>query len=285
MPGRLYAARKKSPSRFRYCLNTSTISRNSKGIESHLEIASGAGYDGVEIWVSDLSAYLESGKSLGALYRKLENLGLKVESAIGFSPWLAEGEAGFRQMKEEMQILAELGCRRIAAPPAGLDGSVPIDFLEAGVTYRHLLDLGRETGVMPQLEFWGASPALWHLGQALMIAAASDDPGARILPDVYHLFRGGSGFNGLKFLRGDLIEVFHMNDYPGDKPRNEQTDADRIYPGDGVAPVESILSELKAMGGEKVLSLELFNRSYWEKDPLEVARTGLMKMKSIAENL
>lgn len=285
VPGRLYAAGKKTPSRFRYCLNTSTISRNSPGIESQVETASEAGYGGVEIWIRDLKSYLDAGKTLGALRRKLETLGLKVESAIGFAPWLVKGEAGFRQMKEEMLMVAELDCRRIAAPPAGLDGSTPLDFLEAGETYHRLLDLGRETGVMPQLEFWGASPALWHLGQALMIATASDDPGARILPDIYHLFRGGSGFTGLKFLRGDLIEMFHLNDYPGDKPRTGQTDADRVYPGDGVAPVKSILSELKAMGGEKVLSLELFNRSYWEKDPLEVARTGLMKMKSIAENL
>jgi hypothetical protein len=34
------------------------------------------------------------------------------------------------------------------------------------------------------------------------------------------------------------------------------------------------------MGGEKVLSLELFNRTYWEQDPLEVAKTGLAKMKA-----
>jgi hypothetical protein len=35
------------------------------------------------------------------------------------------------------------------------------------------------------------------------------------------------------------------------------------------------------MGGVKVLSLELFNRSYWEGDMLEVARTGLSKMKKL----
>ena len=45
--------------------------------------------------------------------------------------------------------------------------------------------------------------------------------------------------------------------------------------------MQEILTDLKNMGGEKVLSLELFNRTYWKKDPLQVAKTGLRKMKSL----
>ncbi|HDR52811.1 MAG TPA: sugar phosphate isomerase/epimerase, partial [Mariniphaga anaerophila] len=38
-------------------------------------------------------------------------------------------------------------------------------------------------------------------------------------------------------------------------------------------------------GGKKVLSLEFFNPEYWKRDALEVAKTGLMKMKEVvAEN-
>jgi sugar phosphate isomerase/epimerase len=70
-----------------------------------------------------------------------------------------------------------------------------------------------------------------------------------------------------------------MNDFPGSKPREEQNDADRVYPGVGVAPLKQIMTDLKAAGGTTVLSLELFNREYWEEDPLTVASTGLQKMK------
>jgi 2-keto-myo-inositol isomerase len=31
-----------------------------------------------------------------------------------------------------------------------------------------------------------------------------------------------------------------------------------------------------------VLSLELFNRDYWKQDALQVARTGLEKMRAVA---
>ena len=281
VPSSLAGRDSTSLTKFRYCLNTSTISGDSPGLHTYVEIASKAGYDGIELWVRDVEKALEQGHSITSLKKHMEDHGIKVENAIGFAPWMAGGEEGFDQMKQEMEMLAGIGCQRIAAPPAGVPSDKSLDLFASGEKYAKLLDLGRETGVMPQLEFWGSSPVLWHLGQVLMIAAVADDPDARILPDVYHMFRGDSGFNALKMLEGKLIEVFHMNDYPATKAREEQGDADRVYPGDGAAPMQEILTDLKNMGGEKVLSLELFNRTYWKKDPLQVAKTGLRKMKSL----
>ena len=281
IPASLAGKEATSPSKFRFCLNTSTISGKGLDLLEYIEIAAAAGYDGIEVWVRDLQVALEAGLPISRIKDHVAKHGIKVENAIGFAPWMAGGAKGFEQMEQEMQMLAGIGCQRIAAPPAGVPAHKELDLFATGEKYKKLLALGRETGVMPQLEFWGSSPVLWHLGQVLMIAAVADDPGVKILPDVYHLFRGGSGFHALKMLNGELIEVFHLNDYPTSKPREEQGDADRVYPGDGGAPWHQILTDLKNMGGEKVLSLELFNRSYWEKDPLEVAQTGLLKMKSI----
>ncbi len=82
-------------------------------------------------------------------------------------------------------------------------------------------------------------------------------------------------------MNGRVIDIIHFNDYPSSKPVQEQTDADRVYPGDGVALIKQILTDLKAMGGTKSLSLELFNRTYWKQDAVEVAKTGLAKMKKL----
>lgn len=268
---------------FKYCLNTSTISGQKPGIKKYIEYAADAGYDGVELWIRDIQAYQEEGNSLKTLRKLIDDSNLKVENAIGFAPWMVNDKAkrkeGFQQMEEEMNIMAELGCSRIAAPAAGVSGDEPLNLFEVGERYAALLELGRKTGVMPQLEFWGAHKAFYHLGQTLMAAAVTNDPDVRFLPDIYHLFRGGSGFEGLKMMQGHLIEVFHMNDFVGNIPRETQADKDRVYPGDGVAPLQQVLTDLSNMGGEKVLSLELFNRVYWKQDPLEVAKTGLRKMK------
>lgn len=276
---------KTDKSTFKYCLNTSTISGQKPGLLQYIKIASKAGYDGVELWVRDIKEYLEARNSASSLKKIIDDHGLKVENAIGFAPWISGGKLGMQQMEDEMEMLASIGGIRIAAPPAGVPGDKPLDLFMAGEKYSELLDLGRKTGVMPQLEFWGASKAMWHLGQVLMVAGVANDADARLLPDVYHLFRGESGFEGLKMLDGRMIEIFHINDYPGTKARTDQVDADRVFPGDGVAPLNQILTDLKAMGGVKVLSLELFNKSYWKQDPLEVAKTGIEKMKAAVKEI
>lgn len=276
----LASAVKKEEPGFQFSLNTSTLRGQKLTLPQLIEIAARAGYDGIELWMSELQTYLESGKSLASLKKHFSDANISPVNAIGFAKWMAQDTAvsteGFAQMETEMNMLAELGCPRVAAPAIG--ATKPIDLLVAGEQYAKLIDLGRKTSVMPQLEFWGAYAPFHHLGQCLAVAAAANDPDARILPDVYHLFRGGSGFEGLKLVNGQAIEVFHLNDFTT-KPRLEQQDSDRVYPGDGIGPLKEIASTLKSMGGKKILSLELFNETYWGQDAFEVAQTGLKKMK------
>ena len=280
-----FSQEKRTESVFRFCLNTSTISGRKAGLQKYIEIAAEAGYDGVEVWVQDVKTYKEQGHSLKTLKKFLDDSHLTVYDAIGFAPWMVDDEqqrkAGFDQMKIEMEMMAELGCARIAAPSSGVKAGTQLDLMKVGERYKQLLDLGRQTGVMPQLEFWGSSPVFYSLGQALMAAAAANDPDVKILPDVYHLFRGGSGFESLKIVNGAIIDVIHFNDYPASIPREEQKDKDRVYPGDGVAPLKQIVTSLAKMGGTKVLSLELFNPEYWKNDSLMIAKTGLEKMKKV----
>lgn len=281
-----FSQQKKSSAKFKFCLNTSTIRGQKLTVEKYVDIAARAGYDALELWIPDLKAYVSEGKTLKGLKKILNDSKVTVEDAIAFSAWMVDDEqqrkAGFEQMKQEMDMLAELGCTRIAAPPAGIRASdVPLDLFKIGERYKHLLDLGRKTGVMPQLEFWGASPAFNTLAQAVMVAAAANDPDVRLLPDIYHLFRGNSGFESLKMLNGKVVEVFHINDYPADVPREQQNDGHRVYPGDGSAPIKEIITTLSEMGGVKILSLELFNEGYWKQDPLTVAKTGIEKMKKV----
>jgi 2-keto-myo-inositol isomerase len=286
-PLNLMAEAPKGP--FRFCLNTSTISGQKPGLLKYIEIASKAGYDGMELWINDIKDYLAQGNSIQSLASFLRSKHIVVENLISFTGWMVDDEekrkAALADLEAEMKLMAVLGCHRIAAPPAGVSKEKPIDIEKAAARYREILALGRKYKVIPQLEFWGASGTLYNFSQAMAIAVAANDRDARILPDVYHLFRGGSGFNGLNLVNGKLIEVIHMNDYPAGKPVNEQNDSDRVYPGDGAAPIKQVLRDLKNLGGTKVLSLELFNKDYWAQDPLVVAKTGLQKMKALVNSI
>ncbi len=275
---------------FGFCLNTSTLMGHKLPIEKELAIASEAGYQAVEPWIRELDQYVESGGNLKDLGKRIRDLGLTVESAIGFFDWVVDDEAqrrkAFEEAKRNMDLVQKIGGLRLAAPPGGATDRNDIDLRKIAERYRSLLELGDTMGVVPQVEVWGFSKTLGRLSEAAYVAIGAAHPKACILPDVYHLYRGGSGFDGLKLLSKDAIHVFHLNDYPADPPQNVITDAHRVYPGDGTAPLTSLFRTLRDIGFHGYLSLELFNRDYWKQDPAVVARTGLEKMRNaVAKSL
>jgi 2-keto-myo-inositol isomerase len=269
---------------FRYCLNLSTLRGQKLGIVKEVEVAAQAGYDAIEPWVSSLEDYLKAGGTLGDLKQRLKDAGLTVEGAIGFPEWMVDDDtrraAGLERAKREMDMVAQIGGLRMAAPPAGATGLPRIDLLPAAERYRALLEAGEQIGVVPELEVWGFSKNLGRLSECVAVAMETGHRHACVLPDVFHLYKGGSDFHGIRLLGPETIQVLHMNDYPSEPPREKIDDSYRLYPGDGVAPLADLLQMVRRTGGQKVLSLELFNRKYWSEDPLEVAKLGLAKMKA-----
>ncbi|KPL20544.1 MAG: xylose isomerase [Phycisphaerae bacterium SM1_79] len=268
---------------FRYCLNTSTIRGQKLSLEKEIEITAQAGYNAIEPWVEKIHGYVRDGGNLKDIRNKISDSGLTVESAISFFQWVVDDDAerakGLEQVKRDMDALAQIGGKRIAAPPAGATRQAGLDLMKAAERYRTLLELGERMGVIPQLETWGPSKNLHLLGEAMFVIIESGHPKACLLPDVYHAYKGGSDFNGFKHISAQTICVFHLNDYPAEPPREMISDRDRVYPGDGIAPLTQIIRDLQANGSRAVLSLELFNPNYWKQDPLAVAKTGLAKMK------
>ncbi len=276
--------------RIRYCLNMSTIQNKGQKIDvqEQIRIAAKAGYNGVELWLRDIQKFTEAGGKLGELRRQISDAGLTVDSAIAFGKWLVDDDTARKQGLEEcgrdMEIIRELGGRRIAAPPTGMTDKPLMNLDVAGERYRALLEVGRARECTPQIEVWGHSTNCYSLKQVLYICAAAQHPDACILPDVYHLYKGGSDFSDLGLLAGPKVQCFHMNDYPATPPRKEIKDEHRVYPGDGIAPLKSILKTMIDSGFAGALSLELFNREYWQQDPQAVASTGLAKMKAAVAN-
>ncbi len=272
---------------FRYCLNTSTIRGQELGLEKEIDIAAQAGYDAIEPWVRAVQEYVEAGGKLGDIRKRIEDHGLTVEGAISFARWIVDDETvrakAVEQVKREMDLLAQIGGKRIAAPPAGATNEAGLDLLKAAERYRALLELGDTTGVVPALELWGPSKNVHRVGEAMFVVIESGHPKACFLGDVYHIYKGGSDFNGLKMISAGALPVMHMNDYPADPPREKIGDRDRVMPGDGIAPLNQILRDLYENHSRAVLSLELFNPTYWQKNALEVAKMGLAKMKAAVE--
>jgi sugar phosphate isomerase/epimerase len=235
--------------------------------------------------VDGIDDYVKTGGKLEDLKKIISDRGLVVESAIGFPEWIVDDDArrakGMERAKREMDMVAKLGGKRFAAPPAGATDLPKLDLLKAAERYWALLELGAQVGVVPQLELWGFSKNLNRLGECVCVAIETGHPNACVLADVFHLHKGGSNIEGVRLLGPETIQVLHMNDYPSDPPREKIDDSFRVYPGDGTAPIVDLLRLLRNSGGEKILSLETFNRGYWSQDPLEVVKTGLAKIKAV----
>jgi 2-keto-myo-inositol isomerase len=277
------AAGSRATPRVQYSLNTSTVRGQKLSVPDQVDLAAKAGYDAIEPWIGDLRQYQQGGGSLNDLRKRIADRGLKVPSAIGFAEWIVNDDqkraAGLEQAKKDMELLRSIGGTHIAAPPAGATKETNINLLQAAERFRALIELGTSMEVIPQLEVWGFSTTLSRLGETMLVATEAKHPRSCVLLDVYHLYKGGSEFAGLRLLSGAAMNCFHMNDYPATPPRETIKDADRVYPGDGVAPLTPMLRDLFATGFAGTLSLELFNPTYWKQDALEVARTGLGKMK------
>jgi sugar phosphate isomerase/epimerase len=270
---------------FCYCLNTATIRGQKIGIVKEIEAASQAGYDAIEPWVDSIEAYVKSGGQLGELKQRIIDSGLTVQDAIGFPEWIVDDDArrakGMERAKREMEMVVQIGGKRFAAPPAGATDLPKLDWRMAAERYRALLEAGEQIGLIPQLELWGFSKNLNRLGECICVAMETGHRNACVLADVFHLYKGGSEMGGIHLLGPSAIQVLHMNDFPAEPPREKIDDSYRVYPGEGVAPLSELLQTLHRTGGQKVLSLEVFNRGYWSQDPLEVAKTGLARMKAV----
>ena len=102
--------------------------------------------------------------------------------------------------------------------------------------------------------------------------------------DSFRIYRGGGEIEDMRGIPDEKIAVFHLNDAPAEPAREVQSHADTVYPGHGILDLGQMISILEDAGYAGVISLKLFNLSYWEQDPTEVASIGLEKVQAVLNN-
>lgn len=266
---------------FGYCLNASTIRGTS--ILQQIELAAVAGYGAIELWFADVDAHLTSGGTIGELRHALDDRGLGVATLIYLAGWFDATAADWPRIKAEcgrrLEQAAQLGARYvIAAPPAG-----KADADCGAERYRELLEIGESAGALPAMEFLGFVEQLNTIESALDVIERAAHPCGSIVLDPFHIFRGGGSVESIPKLRSQQVAIAHFNDTPAHPPRNQQQDSDRVWPGDGHLDLHRYLAFLRQISFQRWLSLELFRPELWVRDPLEVARIGLKKMRAVVE--
>ena len=155
-----------------YALNTSTIRPAS--LMEKIRIAGQIGYQGIELWNDDLTAHEQQGGSLADVRQALADHGLAVPTIIALHGWLgAEGAARAQALEEVRRRMAQavaVGAEFIVASPP-LDSC---DLSRGGADYRELLEIGKEIGVRPAMEYLGFVQSVYTIDQAWQIAEDAD---------------------------------------------------------------------------------------------------------------
>lgn len=259
------------------CLDTYTILPAS--LEDKVEIAAAAGYDAIEPWDRELIAYEQEGGNVEKLGKRIKELGLFVPSVIGLwnalPPDEEEFNASLPDTRNRMRLAKAIGSQHIQAIPNTVGEGYNVKSVAA--RFRQLIEIGEtEFNLSPALVFVTHFP-IKSLGQAMAVALDTNHPSAKIIPDTFHMYKSEGGFAGLDLIRGESIAIFQFADVPAGKSPEEVEDADRVFPGDGILPLPEILQKLYKTGFRGCISLELYNKTYHQRDLLSVAKEGFTK--------
>jgi sugar phosphate isomerase/epimerase len=247
-----------------------------------IRAASAAGFEAIELWNDDLTGYENAGGTLSEIRDMVEDEGLEVPTVVHLSGWMDIPDADFKNnfggiARRMMEQGAEVGAKRIIAGPA--KGKTDLD--RAADRFNELMEIGKEIGCPPSLEFLGFVEHVNNVDTLLEIVRKANNPDTTVVMDSFHIFRGGGSNDDILKVSGDRISIFHINDAPRAEEPEILTDGDRVLPGDGVLDLPDMLNKLSSQGFSGCVSLELFNAKLWMEDPYEIAKMGAEKVKAL----
>jgi 2-keto-myo-inositol isomerase len=210
--------------------------------------------------------------------RLLDDLGLKAVSSSNQTGLAEPGEQraqSLEQLKWKVELAQVIGADRIVAPSVGVGAYTEDDYKRAADNLRDAGEIGKPFGVAIMLEFTRTSRLAACLPTALKVVRDASHSHVRVMMDTYHFWGGTSKFEDLELLRDGELHHLHFEDVPADPPRELLGQPNRVWPGDGIAPLRRIVEVLKRKQYAGPASLEMFNPAIQSMDPYEVAKKAL----------
>jgi 4-hydroxyphenylpyruvate dioxygenase len=186
----------------------------------------------------------------------------------------AQRQAHYDHFKRRLDV-----CQAFAIPTmlvvADFVGKIePTDLERAVVSLKQAAQWAAAFEVRLALEFRGSATFCSSLDTALSLVTAAAEPNLGVNLDVFHYYTGPSKFDDLSLLTPSNLAHVQVCDVAG-VPRELAADSDRVFPGDGDFRLEPIIDQLRTVGYDGWVSLELFNPTIWQAKPTQVAELGL----------
>ncbi len=246
-------------------------------LETDIRAAGQAGYDLVELWAPKLRSYLttHSVAELKALLTEnnVEPYSINSIEHITFHT-LVDYESIKAQCGELSAVAGELACPYIVVVPGKLPKNATKEQIvdESVRVLNELVDISEPYGVSLAFEFLGQTDcSVQTLDLCNEIVETVNRPSVGNVIDTFHFYAGNSTYEAIDSMLPEKLFIFHINDAE-DLPREQLTDAHRLYPGTGILPIREIKEHFDKIGYDRMVSIEIFRPEYWNEDPFEVAR-------------
>lgn len=273
------------------CLDTTTLAKELP-LEKKIEFIAASDFDAMEPWDRELTAYEEAGGSLKDLGKSIRDKGLFVPSVIGLWGSLGNTKEDFESRLEEhhtrLRMIRDIGSEHVQIIP-DLQKRETFTKDIGAWCYRRISEIAlNEYGLKTGIIFLNAVPRLKTLSDAVDVGMMSGWPDAKVIPDTYHNYHGGTEPNALRMLNPNSIAIFQFADSPAGLERQDTwCDPQRVLPGDGILPLVEQLKILYEIGYKGCVSLELYNPMYRKREPqkfLEEAHTKTLAVIKQALN-
>ena len=244
-------------------------------LSEKLEAVAAAGFDGVEIFETDVLAHDGSPADIG---RRVRDLGMEIVAFQPFRDFEGMPEPrrarNFDRARRKFELMTELGTSRILVcsnvSPHALAG---ID--RAAADLRALGEIAAGFGIQVGFEAlaWGRHIRDWR--DAWEVVKRADHPNVGIILDSYHTLAPGWPVQGIGSIPADRITFVQVADAPRIEMDLLQLSRHfRCFPGQGDLDIASFMEALAQTGYDGWLSHEFFNARFRMAPPAKVARDG-----------
>ena len=247
-------------------------------LETDIRAASNAGFDFVEIWAAKLREYLKN-HSIEDLGELLAENNVKPYSINSIEHITFRSEVDYEniikaQCEELTGIAGAIGCPYVVVVPGKLPDAATKEEIvaESEKVLNELADIAEKHNVSLAFEFLGqADCSVQTLDLCNEIIEKINRKSVGNVLDTFHFYAGNSTFESIDKLDPEKLFIFHINDAE-DLPKEQLTDAHRLYPGLGILPLKEIKTRFDRIGYDRMVSIEIFRPEYWNHDPFDVAR-------------
>lgn len=232
-----------------------------------------AGCDAIEVWLTKLEEHRRQFTAEQTRQLLTEHGIRPVAAAYQGGLLLSDGEQRrehLDQFQRRLGLCQELGIPTliIAADHAEKADLAHLD--RACKALQQIAQLAAAYDIRLALEFHTKARWCSSLETAIALVEACGEPNLGVCLDVFHFHTGPSKLHDLGLLMPKLLFHVQVCDVSGTL-REFAQDADRILPGDGDFLLDPVFEQLKRIGYDGWVSVEVLNPTLWKINAVQVA--------------